>query len=452
MLTNELNDKLTHVGPGTPMGNLMRRYWVPALLSWEVPEPDSPPVEVRLLGENLVAFRDTQGVVGLVSAYCAHRRVSLFWGRNEESGIRCVYHGWKFDVTGACVDMPSEPASSNFKDKVTIPAYPTHEAGGVVWAYMGPPELRPEPPLFEWTQVPASQRALSKVLQETNWLQALEGGIDTVHSNFLHGGRPPGMKYDTNTARGRANNFSTAPILEVVPTDYGYSYAGIRSMGDEGTNYVRAYHLVFPWTQLRATGNGRIAGHMWVPIDDYNCMVYNWHYEYEHSELNARSRSPSARPIDANPLWYRDAELMVGAGNDFGFDVDPDDGFRSIRNRTNRYMIDREVQRTENYTGIQGINTQDRAVQESMGYIADRSLERLGTTDRAIITARRLLLQAVEKVERGENPPGVAPTYYKLRAIERVLPASAHWFGEMKSDLYQLPPSTDAIDALPVGG
>src|SRR5690606_10674193 len=193
-----------------------------------------------------------------------------------------------------------------------------------------------------------------------------------------------------------------APILEVIPTDYGYTYAGIRSMGDEGTNYVRAYHLVFPWTQLRAQGQGRVAGHMWVPIDDYNVMVYNWHYEYEHSDLNARSRN----------------------------------------------TIDRAVQRTQTYTGVERINTQDRAVQESMGYIADRALERLGTTDRAIIAARRLLLQALDVVERGEDPPGVAPTYYKLRAVERVLPAAAHWYEEMKADLYQLPPSTGAVDAV----
>jgi hypothetical protein len=189
---------------------------------------------------------------------------------------------------------------------------------------------------------------------------------------------------------------------------------------------------------------------MWVPMDDYTVMIYNWHYDYEGSEQN-RGRSQGARPVDANPLWYRDAELMVGAGNDFGIDVDPENGFRSIRNRTNRYMIDREVQRTQTYTGIEGINTQDRAVQESMGYIADRALERLGTTDRAIIAARRLLLEAIEAVERGEEPPGVAPTYYKLRAVERVLPAAAHWFGEMKSDLYQLPQSSTAIDVATAG-
>src|SRR6476660_10139667 len=256
MLTAADNEALTRVGAETPMGRLMRRYWVPALLSWEVAEPDGPPVEVRLLGEDLVAFRATDGRIGLLDAACPHRRVSLFWGRNEEDGLRCVYHGWKFDTAGACVGMPSEPASSNFKDRVRIVAYPTYEAGGVVWAYMGHPELRPPPPLFPWTQAAPERRALSKVIEECNWLQCLEGGIDTVHVNFLHAGRPPGQRYDDNDARGRANNFSTAARIEVVPTDYGYAYAGIRDMGAEGTDHVRLYHWVMPWNQIRQTGSG----------------------------------------------------------------------------------------------------------------------------------------------------------------------------------------------------
>ncbi len=440
MLTHQQNETLTRVGPGTQMGEVMRRYWIPALLSWELAEPDCPPIEVRLMGEDLVAFRATDGTVGLVDAYCAHRRVSLFWGRNEEQGLRCVYHGWKFDAAGNCVDMPSEPAASNFKDRVKIPAYPTYEAGGVVWAYMGPKEKQPAPPLFEWTQVPPAQRGLSKVVEECNWLQALEGGIDSSHSNFLHGGRPPGMRYDESDARGRANNFSTAPTLEVVPTDYGYSYAGIRDMGPDGTNHVRGYHLVLPWTQVRSTGKNHIAGHMWVPIDDYNTMVYNWHYVYDPENAGPERGLDGrlgARAADYNPLWYRDSEMPAGTGNDFGIDVDPET-FRSLRNRSNRYMIDRQVQRTQTYTGIQGINTQDRAVQESMGAIADRSLERLGTTDRAIIAARRFLLQAVDAVAQGEDPPGVAPTYYKLRAIEKVLPKDVNWFDAMRPELFQL--------------
>jgi phenylpropionate dioxygenase-like ring-hydroxylating dioxygenase large terminal subunit len=447
MLTQEQNETLTRVGPGSRMGELMRRYWVPALLSWEVPEPDSPPVTIKLLGEELVAFRQTDGRVGVVGARCAHRRAHLFWGRNEENGIRCVYHGWKFDCEGNCVDMPSEPEESNFKDKVKIPAYPTYEGGGVVWCYMGPAERKPAEPLYEWTTVEPDQRAMSKIWQPCNWLQALEGGIDTVHSNFLHLGRPPGLRYDDNDPRGRALNRSTAAVLEVVPTDYGYSYAGIRSMGDEGANHVRAYHWVMPWTQLRSQGEGMVAGHMWVPMDDENTMVYNFHYHFGHGEARqtveygmfSQFGGNSEGEVDVNPLWFRDAKLPIGAGNTFGLDIDVDNSFRSTRNADNKYLIDREMQKSRTYTGITGTNTQDRAVQESMGPIADRTLERLGTTDRAIINARRTLLKAVQTVEDGGDPPGVAPTYYKLRAIERVLPQGVHWFEALKSDMYQLP-------------
>jgi nitrite reductase/ring-hydroxylating ferredoxin subunit len=391
----------------------------------------------------LVAFRQTDGKVGIVGARCAHRRAHLFWGRNEENGIRCVYHGWKFDCEGHCVDMPSEPEESNFKDKVRIPAYPTYEVGGVVWTYMGPKDKKPAPPLFEWTQAPPEKRSMSKVWQQCNWLQALEGGIDTVHSNFLHTGRPPGLKYDESDPRGRANNVSTAPIIEVVPTDYGYTYAGIRTMGAEGTSHVRAYHWVMPWYQLRAAGKD-VAGHMWVPMDDENTMVYNLAYRYrddapDNSGTFAGGISPQTRPdVAVNPLWYRDAAMPMGAGNAFGYDVDVDNNFHCFQNAANNYMIDRQIQRTQSYTGIPGGNVQDRAIQESMGAIADRTLERLGTTDRAIINARRTLLKAVKMVQDGGNPPGVSPTYYRLRAIERVLPAELHWFDAMKSDVYQL--------------
>ena len=173
----------------------------------------------------------------MVAAGCPHRLASLFYGRNEENGIRCVYHGWKFDLEGRCVDMPSEPESSNFKDKVRITAYPTYETGNVIWCYMGPEDKQPMPPLYRWTQVPETHRGISKIWQESNWLQALEGGIDTVHSNFLHGGRPPGFKYDETTTRGRSQNFSRAADVEVVPTEYGYTYAGIRSLGPPGHEF-----------------------------------------------------------------------------------------------------------------------------------------------------------------------------------------------------------------------
>src|SRR5579884_4043749 len=173
MLKPEDNDRITRTGPGTPMGRLWRRYWVPALLSDELKEPDGPPVRVRLLNEDLVAFRDTTGRVGLVSAYCPHRRAPMFFGRNEECGLRCVYHGWKFDADGTCVDMPSEPPDSLFKTKVKIEAYPTWEGGGIVWTYMGPPATMPGPPEYEFTRAPSTHQFTSKTYQECNYLQAL---------------------------------------------------------------------------------------------------------------------------------------------------------------------------------------------------------------------------------------------------------------------------------------
>src|ERR1700721_1642220 len=186
MLPSKENELITRVGPGTPMGDTMRRYWMPACLSSEIAEPDSAPVRVRLLGEDLVAFRDTDGRIGLVEEFCPHRRVSLYFGRNEECGLRCVYHGWKFDRDGSCVDMPSEPPDSLFKTKVTIAAYPTWEGGGIIWTYMGPREKQPPPPDYEWVRAPDTHRFVSKTHEDANWLQGLEGGLDTAHSSFLH--------------------------------------------------------------------------------------------------------------------------------------------------------------------------------------------------------------------------------------------------------------------------
>jgi phthalate 4,5-dioxygenase oxygenase subunit len=433
MLTKEQNDLLTQVGPGTPLGNLMRRYWVPAIMSWEIEEPDSPPVTIKLLGEELVAFRDTKGRVGVVGARCAHRRAHLFWGRNEECGLRCVYHGWKFDVNGQCVDMPSEPAESNFADKVRIPAYPTFEVAGLVFCYMGPVDKQPAPPLFAWTQVPPERRAMSKVWQQCNWLQTLEGGIDNVYSNFLHGGRPPGQKYDSSTARGRGTNVSTAVQVEVVPTDYGYSYGSLRDMGDEGTNLVRGYHWIMPWNQIRAARGD--SGHIWVPMDDENTMVYNWNVTFDDRPTDGRQPEKPVELGPDTPPWLRHSRIPIGSGNEFGVDVDWEHNFRSVRNMDNLFMIDRELQRTKTFTGITGLNTQDRAIQESMGPIADRWLERLGTTDRAIVYARGALIKAIKTVQNGGDPPGVAPTYYNLRAHETVLPKGVAWYPAMRGAL-----------------
>ena len=418
MLTFAENETLARVGPSTAMGAVMRRYWMPTLLSWELPEPDCPPIRVRLLGEDLVAFRDTNGDVGVLDNYCPHRRASLFFGRNEESGLRCVYHGWKFDVNGDCVDMPSEPAESNFKDKVRITAYPTAEFGGIVWTYMGPRDLQPPVPAMEWTQVPAEHRGLTKVVQRCNWMQGLEGGIDTVHTNFLH----RRFAGSGTAVMDRARQNSLAAHVEVAPTDYGYTYAGIRHVSEDEGKYVRSYHFIAPFYQLRpgqlTNRQGRASGHIWVPIDDENTMVWNFTYRFDGEPLTERER------------------LLAGSGNQLGVDIDVEAGFRSRASAENDYLIDREVQRTETFSGIPGTNTQDRAVQDTMGPICDRTREHLGTTDRAIIMARKILLNAARVVEDGGTPPGLGPNVLQLRPIEKVLPTDTAWQTALWAELY----------------
>ena len=186
MLTRDENELVTNTNPGTPMGELFRRFWLPVLLSSELPGPDCDPMRVRVLGEDLIAFRDTDGRPGLVDAYCPHRGAPMFFGRNEESGLRCVYHGWKFDVEGTCVDLPNAPEGETFKNKVTITAYPTVDKGDLIWAYMGPKDKQPPLPGFDWLDMPASHRYVSKFRLECNYLQAMEGDYDPSHGMFLH--------------------------------------------------------------------------------------------------------------------------------------------------------------------------------------------------------------------------------------------------------------------------
>jgi phthalate 4,5-dioxygenase len=422
MLTPEINELLTRVGPGTPMGDVLRRYWMPALLSFELPEPDCAPVQFKILGESLVAFRDTSGRIGVVAEMCPHRGASLWLGRNEENGLRCVYHGWKFDVNGQCVDMMNEPPQFDFAEKVKARSYPTVEFGGMIWAYMGPADKQPAPPKFEWTQVSEPHRYVTKVWEECNWLQALEGGIDTSHAPIMHralhkGAAHLGIPMDGAFVRGKA------PTLEVEVTDYGYRYFGIREM-PEGGRYVRGYHFVMPFTQLRPNGPKTIVdGHYWVPIDDENVMVYNFGYSY------------GEEPLTADESYDRNA------GNNFSSDIDVDNEFRSIRNARNKWMIDREVQKRDTFTGITGINAQDRAVQESMGKIMDRTQEHLGAADKAIIATRRLLEQAVRAVQDGGDPSGVAPTYYNLRAMDEVLADDVDWHAQMMDVMYPTTPA-----------
>jgi phthalate 4,5-dioxygenase oxygenase subunit len=413
MLSKEENEILTRVGPGTMMGDLMREYWLPFLYSWEV-APDGPPLRVRLLGEDLIVFRDSEGKLGLLGAHCPHRGAALFFGRNEECGLRCVYHGWKFDADGRCVDMPSEPAESTFQERVRQRAYPCEELGGVIWAYLGPPAHRPPLPTLEWMRAPAGASHVSKTYEECNYLQGIEGGIDTSHSSYLH--YDPTAGHVTQGYRRR----SRAPRLDVQETDYGFAYTSSRALAEEGQTYIRVYHFVMPFYQLRAyegyDGRPLVQGHMWVPMDDEHTWVYNWLYARDGSTLG------EALILEVETRSGRGPAEMLP-------------GYRLKRNKANDYLIDRALQRSGHGTGIRGVNTQDWAIQESMGPIVDRTREHLGTSDLAIIAMRRLMLQATRDVADGRDPLGLHGSAHAVRPAEMVLPADAPWSEAMRETL-----------------
>ena len=383
MLTREENELLTRTGPGTPMGGFIRRHWVPVIFSSDLPAPDCPPKRVKLLGERLVAWRSTNGQVGLVEERCPHRGASMFFGRNEEDGLRCVYHGWKFDVSGQCVDMPSEPADSHFKNKVRIASYPCVERAGIVWAYLGEPGERPEFPELEWTLVPDSHRHVTRHLQECNWLQALEGGFDASHLCFLHRG-------DTEGDRTLPDRY------EAVPASVGLVCATGRRSG--GGMFWNLEIMALPFHKLITQQPNRPFGsHIWVPIDDESCMIYSIEY------LPDRPLTP--KDIDRS-LEYRyiHAENLPGSE-------------RCVRNKDNDYLIDRELQASgASYTGMRGFGIQDCGIQESMGPILDRTREHLGTADVHIIQLRRVLLRRLR--ERTASPPAAD---YRVRVANFTL-------------------------------
>jgi phthalate 4,5-dioxygenase oxygenase subunit len=412
MLSQEENELLTRVGAGTPMGALMRRYWVPALFSNQIEKPDCPPVRVRLLSENLVAFRDSDGRPGLIDERCPHRTASLFFGRNEECGLRCVYHGWKFDVEGKCVDLPSEPPGSNFQDKISITAYPCYEQGGIVWTYMGPADLKPEFPALEWTLVPESSRLASRHLQECNWLQGLEGGFDTSHLAFLHKG-------SSQAPRGVPSRY------EVIPKDFGFVVGTGRGQTD-GEIMWTANVMAMPFHKIIATEP--FGAHCWVPVDDHHTMLYS---------VDFRPDQPLTDDDLELSRHFRHIHSEMIPGTD-----------HTVANKANNYLIDREVQASgASYTGMWGLSVQDCAVQESMGPVANRTFEHLGVSDTAIIQIRRLLLKAVKDLQDGGTPPGMKADSYRVRSARFLTPDNVA-FGDVVDDRVALeaPAVMDALD------
>ena len=384
MLTREENELLTRTGRGTAMGALMRRYWVPALFSHRIAAPDGAPVRVKLMGERLVAFRDTEGRVGMLAEACPHRTASLFFGRNEECGLRCVYHGWKFDVDGNCVDMPSEPPGSNFKHKVKATAYPCIERGGLVWTYMGAPDRKPEFPDLEWAHLPEDRRFVTRHIQECNWLQGVEGGFDTSHLAFLHKGteseaqRPP-ERYQVVTI---AAGFAAGSDGAIFRNERRFT----TSM------FLMPFHKLIPTRPLGA--------HVWVPIDDENTMLYSVYF------------SPERALDDEDMRRARNFE-HIHPENIPGTD-------RARANKDNDYLVDRELQASgASFTGIYGVGLQDCGIQESMGRIADRTVEHLGVSDTAIIKLRRYLLDVLAAVKAGSEPPGLEPASARMRVLRQ---------------------------------
>ena len=386
MLSVEDNELLTRTAAGTPMGAFVRRFWLPFLLADEL-MPDGPPLRVKLLGERLVAFRATDGRIGLVDEFCPHRRAPMFFGRNEEDGLRCVYHGWKFDLGGACVDMPSEPPDSLFKSKVTITAYPVREKAGVLWAYLGPPGTEGDIPHHEWMDVPESHRFLGRWEQHSNFVQAIEGELDSAHLSSLHQPieAPDAPKASSFGAYLREDG---APRWMIRERDFGLSVTARRN-ADDGLGYCRTNQFLLPFGSLIAPDPGRQRMmRIWVPMDDETTQVIGVNYY-------------SDKPLSDDDL----AALRAG---EIGFPSLIPGTHRPQANRGNDYMMDRNVQRTSTATGIRGIRVQDLAMVEGLGPIVDRSREHLGSSDSALIAMRRLLLRGATTLrDTGAVPAAV---------------------------------------------
>jgi phthalate 4,5-dioxygenase oxygenase subunit len=420
------NELLTRTDKGTLAGDYFRRFWMPALLSEEIPIADCPPVRVKLMGEQLIAFRDSEGRVGLVDRYCAHRQMDLFYGRNEGCGIRCVYHGWKFDIEGKCVDMPAEPPESAYKDRIQLKSYPCIERAGMIWAYMGPKDFPAQFPEFEFNDLPKGHWYLRKSLLECNYLQAMEGNLDSSHVAYLHGFLSGTSLDPTGAGHGRRGGLDASkyrqarPTFEVHDTPYGCMVGAKRPEGN-GNAYWRVTQWLLPVHTIIASPPGEtILWDAWVPMDD----EHTWVYRIEYNPW---------RPLTEQELYSYD---HVGFTR---LNVENIPGtYFPKRNKGNDYLLDRELQKTYSFTGIRGTNAQDAAGVENQGAapIADRSQEKLGASDLAIIRVRRTMLSALKNFKEGKEPEAAKNgDWYAVRAVAVSLPDDGTPFYEGAKEL-----------------
>lgn len=417
MLSHEENVLLTGVRSGTPMGEMLRRYWIPACLSEELPEPGGAPIRLRLLGEDLVAFRGHDGSVGVMHEGCPHRRASLVLARNEDCALVCLYHGWKIAADGRILDMPSEAETSTFKDRLRHVAYPVREEAGFVWTYLGPTGTEPPLPDLPWMRVPATNRGVAKMHEAANWVQSLEGAIDSAHSSVLHQDLIRASKDVQRSSTGDSQDFlnerpsaDTRPKLQAERTPYGMRYVAIRRPihDPETTQYIRVSAWASPF-YVQIPPNDRYSpAQVFVPIDEHNTFLYF---------IEASERYP----VDQDN-WRRRNGSLVGP--------DLDENYRKRRTIENNYLQDRGAMADgRSFTGIHGLMNQDMAMQETMGPIVDRSLEHLGTSDVAIIKYRRVLLDSLREFHAGSAPIGLTPDVdpAEILSVESLIPLDQPW-------------------------
>jgi len=406
MLTAVDNDLLTSTGPETPMGKFFRHFWQPIALSKELAQKDGSPLCVNIMGEEFIAFRNTNGELGLVDSKCPHRGANLFYGRNEECGIRCVFHGWKFDINGLPMELPNVPPGAQYHETIRLRSFPVVEFGDIVWGYLGATksevETLSEPPRLEMGLLPASHRFVTKKLQECNWAQSIEGALDTSHFSFLHmpaPGVPSNQNPDAPADEKRLKwiREDTLPQFSIIEHDVGFVVGGSR-VADEGKRYWRTAQFALPShsTTPSTLPGETYFGYTWVPIDDQNCWIYTYAWN----------------PV--RPLTEDEIEKFK-AGH--GVIAEVDESYIPIRNRSNNYLIDREMQKYINYTGVRGVAEQDAMIQDSQGRIADRTTEHLCASDIAIVQFRRKVMDGAKAMSQGIKPIAPSkPGSYTLRS------------------------------------
>jgi phthalate 4,5-dioxygenase len=424
MLTHEDNQLLCRVGPGTAMGELLRQYWVPALPSSEFVGPDSPPKRMTLLGENMVMFRDSEGRMGALAEACPHRGASLYFGRNEDCGLRCPYHGWKFDVEGTLVDLPTEAAGSRLREhyttKVRARAYPCRDVNHMVWVYLGSRPVPPPFPAFEVNTLPAENVAPPSIMmEEANWVQNMEGDLDSVHLDFvhrrLHADSPPpalGMQ-------GFWNPDPDPPRLDVVRTGYGAFYTAMRRMAS-GEDWHRINQWIFPFHTMISAGP-TLNLRSFVPLDDHHAMLIH------------QTADPAQPMSEEARRWAQDAFAEVGGYQERT--NDPRSYFMTRASKRNDYYRDMEVEHTQMSCGIPFVlNLQDRAMTELMcgpgdEPLYDRTQEHLGSSDAMVVAVRSQLLNAAKTLrDDGTVPPNVDDVGLdRVRAASLLLPEGADW-------------------------